>query len=396
MKIINVESIPVEAPGRTFVIILVETDEGITGIGEASLQRRFLGISGVIKHLKEWLIGEDPMRIEHIWQRMYRGGFYPADLLVGSAASGIDIALWDIKGKVLGVPVYEILGGRCREYVHCYLHQGYQNSQSEYANDVVLKKAVEDGDPDAVAEFAKSCCKKGFKYFRLGPKEEGNIFEPHKAGKHLLSILKAVRLAVGDELELLIDLHTRFYLDEAIWFCREAENLNLFLVEDPIRSENPAGYRNLRKLVKIPLAAGEQWASKWEFRQVIEEELIDYARIDICNAGGFTEARKIAGWCETHYIRVMPHNPNGPVSTAAALQFDIATSNIGPQELAYPPHTILPDVFECAFELNGDKMTIPDVPGLGIKFNKEAAKNYPGKMSEPPHFMREDGSYTNY
>lgn len=168
------------------------------------------------------------------------------------------------------------------------------------------------------------------------PNQKKNVFEPCKAIRRLLYKLKAVRLVVGDQMELMVDLHTRFSPDEAIWFCREAEDLDLFLVEDPIRSENVTSYRNLRKSVRVPLAAGEQWASKWEFRQAIEEELIDYARIDLCVAGSLTEARKIAGWCETHYIKILPHNPLGPVCTAASLHLNIATNNSGPQELVPP------------------------------------------------------------
>jgi L-alanine-DL-glutamate epimerase-like enolase superfamily enzyme len=396
MKIKNIQTHIVQAPGRTLMVITVETDEGITGVGEAGLQRRTHAIAGAVEHLRRWLIGEDPMRIEHLWQRMFRGGFYPADRLIGSAIAGIDIALWDIKGQALGVPVYELLGGRCRDYVQCFLQPGYLKTDLCTSSDDILNRATAVGDPAATAELAKLCLANDHKYFRLGPLSEGNLFEPRKAVRRLLAQLGAVREAVGNEMELMVDLHGRLDPPEAIWFCREAEPLQLFLVEDPIRSENAAGYRNIRRHVNVPLAAGEQWASKWEFRQAIEEELIDYARIDICIAGGLTEAKKITAMAETHYVKVLPHNPLGPICTAAALHLDLACDNAGPQEVLFPPSTMLPDVFECAFELQGTRLTVPKNSGLGVKFNVEPAKRYPGEMTEPPHFHRSDGSYTNY
>lgn len=396
MKITDIQTHIVQAPGRTLVVITVETDKGITGIGEAGLQRRTHAIAGAVEHLRRWLIGEDAMRIEHLWQRMFRGGFYPGDRLIGSAIAGIDIALWDIKAQALGVPVYELLGGRCRDYVQCFLQPGYLKSGASTSPDDVLNRAVAVGDPAATAELARLCLANDHKYFRLGPLAEGDLFDARKAVRQLLAQLRAVREAVGDKMELMVDAHARLDPPEAIWFCREAEPLQLFLVEDPIRSENAAAYRHIRRHVNVPLAAGEQWANKWEFRQAIEEELIDYARIDICIAGGLTEAKKMAAMAEAHHIKILPHNPLGPVCTAAALHLDLACTNAGPQEVVFPPATMLPDVFTCTFELQGTRLTVPAGPGLGVKFNAEAAKGYPGEMTEPPHFHRPDGSYTNY
>lgn len=393
MKITAIECFSVQAPSRTLVIVQVTTDEGITGVGEAGLQRRPRAIAGAVEHLRRWLIGENPMRIEHLWQRMFRGGFYPGDRLIGSVISGIDIALWDIKGQALGVPVYELLGGRCRDYVQCFLSAGYNplDPQSPLS-------ATSSGlpDPDSASELALKCLAAGHQFFRLGPISAGDLFEPWKAAELLAAQLKAVRAAVGNRMELMVDLHTRLNPPEAIWFCRQVEPLRLFVVEDPIRSEHPAGYSHIRQHVNVPLAAGEQWANKWEFRQAIEEEWIDYARIDICIAGGLTEAKKIAGMAETHLIQILPHNPLGPICTAASLHLDLACNNAGPQELLFPPAAVLPDVFQCAFQLEGTRLTVPTAPGLGVKFNAEAARAYPGQMTEPPHFHREDGNFTNY
>lgn len=392
MKITNIECIPVQAPGRTLVVVLVETDEGITGVGEAGLQRRPQALVGAIAHLRRWLVGQDPMRIEHLWQRMFRGGFYPGDRLIGSAIAGIDIALWDIKGQALGVPVFELLGGRCRDYVQCFLQVSQLPELQGYDPKVMSGL----GEPEASAELARRCLALGHKFFRVGPPPEGDRFEPRRAVRRLLAQLQAVRSAIDDDMELMVDLHTRLDPADAIWFCNRAESLDLFVVEDPIRAEHMAGYRLIREHVNVPLAAGEQWANKWEFRQVIEEELVDYVRIDVCIAGGLSEAKKIANWAETHYIQILPHNPLGPICTAACLHLDLACNNAGPQEVVFPPATMLPDVFECAFELQGTRLTVPTAPGIGIRFNREAAAAYPGEMTEPPHFHREDGAYTNY
>jgi galactonate dehydratase len=397
MRITDIECIPVQARGRTLVPILVTTDEGVTGVGEAGLQRRPRAIAGAIEHLRQWLVGEDPFRTEHLWQRMFRGGFYPADRLIGSAIAGIDIALWDIKGQALGVPVYELLGGRCRDHVECFFSPGYRPESADdrtTEGPEALRAGL--GQSEAAVQAAKECQARGHKYFRLGLPAEGDLFEPRKAVRGLLGQLRAVRYAVGDEMELMVDLHARLHPAEAIWFCREAEPLGLFVVEDPVRSEHAAAYRHIRRHVNLPLAAGEQWASKWEFRQAIEEELIDYARVDVCIAGGLTEARKIAAMAETHLIKLLLHNPLGPVCTAASLHLDVACSNAGPQEVAFPPATMLPDVFECAFGLDGCRLTVPEAPGIGVRFNHEAAAAHPAEFTEPPHYHNEDGTYTNY
>lgn len=396
MKIRDITVHPVQAPGRTLVPLLVHTDEGITGVGEAGLQRRWKAIAGAVEHLKRWLIGEDPMRIEHLWQTMFRGGFYPADRLIGSAMSAIDIALWDIKGQALGVPVWQLLGGRCRDHVECFFQPGYLTSVVEHPR---MKDVVEGNlhfDADEACRAAKRFADEGYRYFRVSPNAVEGVFTPREAMQQCLSQLRTVREAAGDAIELMVDLHTRLSPAEAVWFCRECEPLRMFVVEDPIRSEHAAGYRHIRAHTNVPLAAGEQWATKWEFRTAIEEELVDFVRPDLCICGGITEGRKIAAMAETHLIKLLLHNPLGPVCTAASLHLDIACDNAGPQEVLWPPQEMLPDVFGCAFEMRNGRLNVPETPGLGVTFNPEAAKAHPAEMTEPPHWRRDDGSFTNY
>lgn len=396
MKITDIRVVAVQNPGRTFVNILVDTDEGITGLGEAGLQRRWKAIEGAVEHIKKWLVGEDPSRIEHIWQKMFRGGFYPGDRLIGSAISGIDIALWDIRGQVLGVPVYDLLGGRCRDRVECFMQPGYLPGKPGEAGDDLLKSAAAQGDAQAAVELAKRGLEAGHRFFRLGPNLGKDYFEPREAARALIAQMRAVRSALGDSIELMVDLHARLDPADAVWFCKEVEPLGLYAVEDPIRSEHREGYRRIRKQTTVPLAAGEQWANKWEFAAAIEEELVDFVRVDVCIAGGITEAKKIAAMAETHLIRTLFHNPLGPVCTAASLHLDVACSNAGPQEVLFPPEWALPDVYDCDFKLTGCELSLPHRPGIGVSMDLETAKKYPGEMTEPPHFRRRDGSFTNY
>jgi galactonate dehydratase len=181
-----------------------------------------------------------------------------------------------------------------------------------------------------------------------------------------------------------------------IWLCREIESTRPFFIEDPLRCENPNSFKTLRPRVHVPIAAGEQFSSKWEFRELIEEEWIDYARIDLCIAGGITEARKIAGWCETHYIKLAVHNPLGPVSSAACLQLNMATSNFGVQEQPRKPGETLPDVVPVQPTWEDGYLIPTGLPGLGIEFDREAAKKRPFQQAELPTLQRLDGSFTNW
>ena len=193
-------------------------------------------------------------------------------------------------------------------------------------------------------------------------------------------------------------MHTRLDLPEAVWLCREVEDLHPFFIEDPLRSENPDSFKTLRPRTGVPIAAGEQFSSKWEFRQLIEEEWIDYARIDLCIAGGLTEAKKIAGWCETHYIKLATHNPWGPVSGAACLQLNLACSNFGVQEQPRKPGTDVPSVIPVQPDWEDGHLLPPDRPGLGIEFDREAAKAHRSEQqgSDRPQLQRLDGSFTNW
>ena len=384
MKITNVEAFPTNAGNRNFLFVVVDTDEGISGVGEAGVTGHELAIAGAIEHFKPLLIGQDPRRKEHLWQTLFRGGFYPADKILTAAISAIDIALWDIMGKALGVPVYDLLGGSVRDKVVCYPHNS----------------------GPTVPQLVESCLRttaEGWKFVRwgLGDGSNSDLFEPRLAVRHAIEQMQAVRAAVGPDIEIVFDVHTRFDLADSITLCREVEPLRPFFIEDPLRSENPDSYKTLRPRTGVPLAVGEQFSSKWEFRQIIEEELTDYARIDLCIAGGLTEAKKITAWCETHYIKLATHNPLGPVSTAACLHLNLATPLFGVQEWGIPGKAaissgVLAEMFPTPLEWEDGYLLPPSKPGLGVEFNRETARKHPFKIREMPHYRRIDGSLTNW
>jgi len=377
VKITNIECFPVWGGGRNYLFVVVDTDEGISGVGEAGLTGRELAVCGVVDHFKPLLIGQDPGRIEHLWQLMFRGGFFPAGKIGASALSAIDIALWDIQGKALGVPVYQLLGGLVRDKVVCYPHN----------NGATVEALVE------------SCLKtkeEGWKFVRWGLSDGGDVLEPSRAVRAAVLQFEAVRLAVGDDIELCFDVHTRLDPPWAIQLCRAVEQFHPFFIEDPIRSESMQSLRQVREHVSTPLAVGEHFVGKWEFRQIIEEELTDYARTDLCIVGGITEGRKIAGWCETHYIGLALHNPLGPVCCAASLHLNLATSNFGVMEQPRKPGEMLTDVVPVQMPWADGYLLPPTAPGLGIEFDRDAAKRHPFQMRELPHLHREDGSFTNW
>ena len=381
MKITRIETLPVFNGARNNLFVIVDTDEGISGVGESGLSNRELAVIGAIEHFKPLLIGQDATRIEHIWQTLFRGGFFPANRVLCSAISAIDIALWDIQGKALGVPVYRLLGGLVRDKVVCYPH---------------TQVAGESDDVDGLVENCRKAVAEGWRFVRWGLPQHGDVLEPPQAIRTALKQLEAVRRALGDEIEICLDVHTRLDLSDAVRLCRASEPFRPFFMEDPLRAENPHLYRRLRQQTAVPLAAGEQFASKWEFRELIEDDLIDYCRVDLCIVGGLTEARKIAGWCETHAIKLATHNPLGPVSTAACLQLNLACSNVGVQEQPRRPGTSLTDVVPVQVDWQDGYLLPPTRPGLGVEFDREAARRSPFQMTEGPHLRRLDGALTNW
>ncbi|WP_169196928.1 galactonate dehydratase [Devosia sp. MC1541] len=364
---------------RTMLFVKVETDEGIIGVGEAGLTSREQGVAGIIEALEPMLIGADPMRSEHLWQLMWRSGFHPSNQVLTCAIAAIDIALWDIKGKALGVPVYQLLGGKVRDKVNTYCHMAAAT-------------------PEELLGVAKQRVAEGWNCIRWdsGPFKSEAIYDPNHAVDWSIEAFRLLRTELGPKIELAFDAHTRTSVTDAVRLCRGVEDYRPLFIEYPLRIENPESYRRLRQQTAVPIAAGEQLGTKWQFRSLIEEELIDYARIDMCIAAGFTESRKIAGWAETHYIDIAVHNPIGPISTAACLHLNVATPNMLVQELPRRPGECLGDVIVSKHRWEDGWLYVSDEPGLGLDVDWEGLARYPFKHESLPIFYREDGALTNW
>lgn len=382
MKITEIKSYPVWVGNRNQFVLKVETDEGYYGWGEAGVSGRELAVAGAIKHFREFLIGKDPMRIGALWQELYRGQYFEGGRILAGAISAIDIALHDLVARKLDVPVYQLLGGAQRHAVPCFV-----TSDKPLEGPEVIKEAV-----DLIEE--------GWSVIRFMPAHHGaqdneNRFEPRESIALSAEWMAAVREEVGLAPVLGIDYHHRLSVAEAASFCQRMPEGTLDFLEEPIRCETPDAYATLRQMTRTPMAIGEEFSSKWAFLPYIEKGLTNFARIDICNVGGFTEGMKVAGWSEAHYIDMMPHNPLGPISTAAHIHFGAAVANFAWLEDRKHEFTFGDDFFPVQHQLKGSSYPLPEGPGLGVEFNEDMAKES-FEFWEGPHWFREDGSFTNW
>jgi len=395
MRITDIKPLPVWVGNRNQLVVKVETDEGIYGLGEAGISGRELAVIGALKHFREFLIGKDPMQIGRIWQELYRSQYFEGGRVLLAAQSAIDIALYDIAGKALNVPVYQLLGGKQRDTIPCF--------------------ATATGAGPALIDDVKLLMKHGWRVIRTGPMmpehpggftSNSDIFEPYESIPLTAKWLTKVREECGSEIVLGIDYHHRLNISETASFCQRMPVGTLDFIEEPIRDESPDAYEALRKLTTVPFAVGEEFASKWQFLPFIEKHLTDFARVDICNVGGFTEAMKVAGWAEAHYIDLMPHNPLGPVCTAATIHLAAAVPNfawlevrVTQTENLYYGKSGINDadaLFSVQPLLEGNSFPVPTAPGLGIEINEDLAQSQSWKFWEAPHWRRRDGSVTNW
>ena len=358
-------------------IVEIETDGGLIGIGEGG------GSKDMITQCAEMLIGEDPFRIDHLWQKVYRGLFYPPGREKLHAMGALDMALWDIKGQALNVPVYELLGGASRDYVECYA-TGYAPSKGK-----------------TEGERARDCIESGFRVYRIGP-TGGNGETPFDFYENIdktITLCRMVSDAVGKGGKWAIDLHTRFEMPDAIRICSEIAAMEPYFVEDLIRSENPGVYKTLRPMVKVPIAVGEQFGDKWDVNELIENQLIDYTRVTLPNTGGITEFMKIAALCETHYVGMIPHF-TGPLATAALVHALGAWEGRAIMEVAGGAPERPPYFNEDLVNFKNGRLYLNNKPGLGVKFNPGKAE-FVTEIKERNQFKhpllaRPDGSVNNW
>lgn len=352
-------------------VVLVETDSGLIGVGEG-------GSGDTMEQCAGLLIGEDPFRTDRLWQSMFRSYFYPAGREKLHALGALDVALWDLKGKALGVPIYQLLGGQSRDHVECY-STGYPAQ----------------GSPK---EVAKACVDAGFRAYRISTDlRGGSVSDRFQTVNRVTDLCQQVREGVGKDGSWCIDFHTELDMPDAVALANRIEPLRPYFVEDLVRSENPGVYRMLRHQVKVPIAVGEQFGSKWDWNELIEQQLIDYARATIPNVGGITEFQKIAAMCETHYVGLTPHF-TGPISEAAMVHCSVVFSGPVLMEMVMGGTRPWPYLNQ-SYDLKNGKLWPNDRPGLGVDVDTsklQAIGDYKEPYALTPMLKRPDGSYTNW
>ena len=402
MKITDAK-VMVCSPGRNFVTLKVYTDQGIYGLGDATLNGRELAVVSYLQdHLIPCLIGRDPFQSEDIWQYLYRGAYWRRGPVTMTAIAAIDMALWDIKGKVLNTPVYNLLGGKSRDGVLVYGHangRDIDETSEEVGKYISLGyRAVraQTGVPGLPSTYGVAKDKMFYEPAEKGLPPE-NSWSTEKYLLHVPKLFESLRLKFGDEIHLLHDVHHRLTPIEAARLGKSLEPYHLFWLEDAVTAELQEGFRIVRQHTTTPLALGEVFNSIWDAHILITEQLIDYIRMTIVHSGGITHLKKVASLAELYHVRPGCHGATdlSPVSMAAALHFDIAINNFGIQE--YMVHTRETDaVFPHAYSFKEGFLYPGDVPGFGVDYDESLAAKFPYQRAYLPVNRKEDGTMFNW
>jgi galactonate dehydratase len=358
MRITQVRTVMAFGGRQSWVFVLVDTDAGITGVGEASLEGKEKAVEAAVSDMARFVIGGDPTRIDYYWQIMYRHGFWRGGVVLLTAMSGIEQALWDISGKELGVPAYRLLGGACRDKMELYTHVGGRTTDELVRNTMALVD-------------------KGWRAFKTGNPGFESFANEGLCVKNALERMRAMREAVGPEAKIMIDAHGRHTPGQAIKILRALEEIDLYFYEEPVPPDNVDAYMRLsRAETGVTLATGERLFAKFGYKDLLEKQYVDIIQPDVCHDGGILETRKIAAMAETYYTRVAPHNPNGPVATAASLQLGACLPNFCILEYALNQPWRDQVIMEPLEIVNG-YVALPTKPGLGVELNLEAIAKMP-------------------
>jgi galactonate dehydratase len=381
------------------MVCTVETDIGITGIGEG-------GSKDTLEQCAGTLIGKNPFRIEQIWQEMFIAWFYPPGREKVHALGAMDLALWDIKGKALGLPVHELLGGAVRNHCECYATGGARAGAGQGRPGAAAGAAPAAGGAAArtapgrlsLRERAKATIEAGYRAFRMGAADvpAGGVYNTHEMVRRVARECKEVREGVGPEGDWCIDIHQRFDFNDAVRCCRMMEEHEPYFVEDPVRDEHALmDIPKLRQMTTVPLTHGEEWGHRWDFNKLVENHDIDYIRATIPNVGGITEMMKIAAICETHAVGIIPHF-TGPISTAALVNCLSTFSGPVIMEYNYGGRPI--DYLPQCLDFNNGKALMNDRPGLGVTAEMKLLTQI-GEVTQPGRknvYYRPDGSLTHW
>ena len=388
MKITKIETHVCHARMRNWVFVKVLTDQpGLYGWGEATLEWHTRSIVGAIDDLAELIVGEDPSRIEHLWQTMYRQQFWHGHGVVRSTAiAGIDLALWDIAGKVANMPCSQLWGGRVRDYVRTYCHLGGGKLEDFY------ETAAEDAK--RFAELAQQAVADGFTAFKCMAVPPTMPIEGSKPVRVAEAAVKAMREAVGDEIDIMVDCHARPSPAMGLKFGKALDPYELYFFEEPCWPENVEGLAMINAAITTPVATGERVTNIAAFRDLFAQRACEICQVDITHCGGITEARRIAALAEAYRIALAPHNPQGPVSTAASLEFGFSQPSYIICETVHEDVPWRQDVVQQGFtvEMKGRIVRPNTSPGLGIEIDEEEVKKHPFQQEIPQRVFHPDGS----
>ena len=351
-----------------WVFVKVYTDDGIDGVGEATLEYKEKALVGAVEHIKEVLVGENPLDTEKHWHNIYRDAYWRGGAVLMSALSAVEMALWDILGKSLNAPVYQLLGGKVNEKVRIYVNGWFAGAK----------------EPEEFGEKAKIAVQRGVTAMKWDPFGKSYLEISNKDLDKALRCVAAVREAAGPDVDLLIEGHGRFNIATGIKIAKELEQFNPMFFEEPTPPDSIDALLEVKKKSPVPISAGERAYTRWEYQRFLEKRCADFIQPDISHAGGISELRKIGAMSEPYYVGFAPHNPSGPVANAATLQLAACSPNFSILEIMYSDVDYRKDVTNEDLKYEDGFMFIPDKPGLGIEINEEECLKHPYQ----PHTLR--------
>ena len=361
MKIIDVKTFVVDCFRTNWVFVKVYTDEGIAGVGEGTLEYKEHALEGAVEHLKNYLLGKDPRNIERLYHDIYRDAYWRGGAVLMSALSAVQCALWDILGKSLGVPVYTLLGGKANEDCRIYVNGWFAGAKT----------------PREFAEKAKIAVKKGVTAMKWDPFGKSYLQISNADLTNALECVAAVREAVGDKIDLLIEGHGRFDVPTGIKIAKELEQFKPMWFEEPVPPNNLEALKAVRDKSPVAISAGERLYTRFDYNELFRTRACDYIQPDISHAGGIMELKKIAAIAEANYIPFAPHNPSGPVANAATLQLAACCPNFCILEIMYSDVDYRKYVTNENLVYENGRIRIGDQPGLGIELNEEECLKHP-------------------
>jgi mannonate dehydratase len=400
---ITAARVVITCPGRNFVTLKIETAAGVYGLGDATLNGREMAVASYLSdHVIPCLIGRDAHQIEDVWQYLYRGAYWRRGPITMSAIAAVDTALWDIKAKVAGMPLYQLLGGACRKAVRVYGHANGETIEETLAEARRYRDLgytairLQSGVPGLASTYGVSRDKMFYEPADGSLPSEA-VWSTPKYLAATPELFKAARAALGDDIDLLHDTHHRLTPIEAARLGKDLEPYRLFWLEDAVAAENQASFRLIRQHTTTPLAVGEVFNSIWDCKQLIEEQLVDYIRTTVVHGGGISHLRRVAALADLYHVKTGCHGATdlSPVCMAAALHFDLSVPNFGLQE--YMRHTPETDaVFPHTYTFDKGVLHPGEGPGLGVDLDEELASHYPYQRAYLPINRLEDGTMTNW